>query len=100
MQAAQPDTIDGTAAMCSLAENTHRPQMTSVSCNAAYKNVIEEWADSVGQWGGSCTCPDGGMYWVGDNRDNCETLACIGGISGPCNKYTGKWSLRRVTCTT
>ena len=35
--------------------------------------------DGVGGWGGECTCPDGSTYEVGDNKDSCGSLACIGG---------------------
>ena len=41
-------------------------------------------APHVGMWGGSCTCPDGQSYWVGDNIDLCASLACVGGVSGAC----------------
>jgi len=39
---------------------------------------------SVGGWGGICTCPNGEVYEVGDNFDNCKTLACEGGAPGEC----------------
>jgi len=61
-------------------------------------NVVEEKARGVGGWGGSCTCPDGSVYQVGDNYDYCDSLACNGGISGACNKVHGEWSYRKVTC--
>lgn len=41
-------------------------------------NVYEKMAN-VGTYGGECTCPDGQVYKVGDNRDHCGSLACIGG---------------------
>jgi len=55
-------------------------------------------AHDVGEWGGSCTCPGGSVYYVGDNIDSCGSLACIGGTPGPCNKYAGKWSRNKVYC--
>merc|ERR1719195_728243 len=61
-------------------------------------NVVEEKAQGVGGWGGSCTCPDGSVYQVGDNFDYCDSLACHGGISGTCNRVHGEWSYRKVTC--
>jgi len=61
-------------------------------------NVVEENAEGVGGWGGSCTCPDGSVYQVGDNYDHCGTLACIGGVSGECHRIHGDWSYQRVTC--
>ena len=57
-------------------------------------------APGVGTHGGSCTCPGSGtQYWVGDNNDNCKSLACVGGTSGKCNEYKdNKWAGRKVTC--
>jgi len=59
-------------------------------------NIVEE--NQAGSWGGSCTCPDGSVYQVGDNDDYCGSLACVGGISGECNESDGPWSGRKVTC--
>jgi len=39
---------------------------------------------SVGGWGGTCTCPNGETYDVGDNGDACASLACVGGTEGQC----------------
>ena len=41
--------------------------------------------DGVGGWGGTCTCPSGEIYNVGDNNDFCASLACNGGVSGKCS---------------
>jgi hypothetical protein len=52
-----------------------------------------------GGWGGFCTCPNGQRYGVGDNNDNCESLACEGGMQSPCNKFVSdEWALRKVVC--
>ena len=61
-------------------------------------NVVEDNANGVGGWGGTCTCPDGQSYQVGDNNNNCENLACINGNAGECNRKFGPWSKRKVTC--
>lgn len=60
------------------------------------ENLVEE--NAAGGWGGSCTCPDGSVYQVGDNNDFCDSLACVGGVSGGCNRQHGVWSYRKVTC--
>ena len=52
----------------------------------------------VGGRGGTCRCPDGKTYEVGDNNDFCRTLACVGGEMIKCNNYYGRWSFRKVTC--
>ena len=50
------------------------------------RNEVIENSPGVGGWGGSCTCPDGQVYQVGDLKDDCGTLACEGGVSGTCNE--------------
>jgi len=42
--------------------------------------------ENAGFWGGTCTCPDGQLYEVGDNNDGCKSLACVGGEAGDCKK--------------
>ncbi|KAL1508522.1 hypothetical protein AB1Y20_004622 [Prymnesium parvum] len=64
----------------------------------ASRNAVEEGVAAVGVWGGTCTCPDGNVYLVGDNLDKCATMACVGGEAGPCNHYTSTWAQRKVTC--
>ena len=69
-----------------------------VDYNNFVGNVVEENASGVGGWGGECRCPDGQTYLVGDNDDTCGSLACVNGVSGDCNKYSGAWSGRKVIC--
>ena len=60
-------------------------------------------ANKAGVWGGTCTCPDGQQYQVGDNGNFCGSLACTGGVSGACHKNDkGPWAANRqkVTCAT
>ena len=62
--------------------------------------MVEENAATleVGVWGGTCSCPDGNSYQVGDNNDFCMSLACINGQMVNCHRKSGKWSRRRVRC--
>ena len=54
---------------------------------------------SVGNFGGTCTCPSGASFWVGSQDDDCSTLACIGGKSGECTKTeSDKWKQKQVVC--
>lgn len=64
------------------------------------QSTTVQTTEEAGTFGGSCTCPDGQVYQVGDNHDNCGSLACVGGVSGPCNKYDGEWSKKKVVCGT
>ena len=52
----------------------------------------------LGTWGGTCRCPDGKEYEVGDNGDGCGSIACVNGQMVNCNKTDGPWSGRKVTC--
>ena len=62
-------------------------------------HVLDGQADGVGLWGGSCTCPDGAVYLVGDNADMCGSLACVGGVAGECNEwFSYEWAYRKVVC--
>eukprot|EP00967_Tisochrysis_lutea_P120295 scaffold197102_cov26-Tisochrysis_lutea.AAC.1 len=47
-------------------------------------NKVEHNVAGVGTWGGTCICPNGEVFQVGDNGDGCASIACIGGISGEC----------------
>ena len=52
----------------------------------------------VGGYGGTCLCPDGRTYEVGDNNDHCKTIQCVNGEMINCNHKRGIWSERKVTC--
>lgn len=64
------------------------------------QNIVEENAPNAGGWGGTCTCPDGAVYQVGDNNDNCASLSCINGVSGTCGSNNPGGGGVRVTCAT
>ena len=64
-------------------------------------NLVETGIPNIGEFGGSCTCPDGQVYEVGDNNDHCGSLACVGGVEGTCMKVPNRTRIgRRVTCIT
>jgi len=76
------------------------------SCDAYFKlegaaciaNDNHRKEDGLGGWGGTCTCPSGESYKVGDNGDSCGSLACEGGEAGACTKANGNWSGMKATC--
>lgn len=53
---------------------------------------------NAGDWGGTCTCPDGSEYFVGDSMNHCGSLACVGGWQGVCHRAYGPWSGMRAVC--
>ena len=58
-----------------------------------------ETSGGGGTNGGKCTCPDGQTYWVGDNNNNCASLACVGGTHGSCDKLVDdKGKNKKVVC--
>jgi hypothetical protein len=50
------------------------------------KPNVYERVGGVGAWGGTCTCPDGQVYQVGDYNNYCGSLACIGGTPSQCEQ--------------
>jgi hypothetical protein len=50
--------------------------------------------------GGFCICPNGKKYGIGDNNDDCKSLACEGGVQySKCNGHADpQWSHKRVVC--
>ena len=73
-------------------------------CKAGFKSnhYHDKLAPGTGEWGGSCTCPDGQTYQVGDlwgkEKGGCDALACHGGLAGECHRSAGPWSKKSVTC--
>jgi hypothetical protein len=78
-------------------------------------NVVTEDITNVGEMGGFCYCPDGTAYQVGHNKNQCESLACVGGDPGDCSpqsdySYSGgyrgsytqtqsdAWKYKKVVC--
>ena len=61
-------------------------------------NIVQNYAHSAGTWGGTCLCPDGNSYQVGDDGDSCGSLACVNGAMLNCNRMDGEWSKRKVIC--
>jgi hypothetical protein len=75
------------------------PNTSTSACDGPKVNVVEELSEFAGDWGGSCTCPDGQIYEVGDNNwKGCGQIACVGGVAGKCSEFKGPWSRRRVFC--
>jgi hypothetical protein len=83
---------------CEREEKVERQGM-KVTC--ARGNYYRRDANT-GVYGGECTCPDGKKYLVGDNGDDCATLACEGGTwdSGACMPRSTDWERvnMKVTC--
>jgi hypothetical protein len=85
---------------------------TQVGWRPSYPAVQDVYAidfSKAGRWGGTCLCPDGITYGVGDSYDGCATFSsttnCLGGtIVGKCNKRgeavsaIGGWSGGSVVC--
>ena len=57
-------------------------------CDGPRENEYVKAVPGIGGWGGSCTCPDGQVYQVGDLDGKCGSLACYGGVSGECLEWS------------
>ena len=62
-------------------------------------NVVD-WTmgTPIGVWGGTCTCPDGRVYLVGDEGNMCASVGCDGGIQGDCPGGETEGAFRKVVC--
>ena len=96
------DATDAADASAATSASQHSaPPPAPANCDGPsvneYSGSKDAPAPSTGNWGGTCTCPDGGVYDVSDipgsaTGEGCESLACHGGLPGKCNKYSGPWS--------
>ena len=84
------DSLSLAQSVISLAQSvtgsSPAPPLLNSPPSPPHEDRIEENAADVGVWGGTCTCPSGVSYQVGDHFDFCASLACIGGATGPCHK--------------
>ena len=87
--------LPGASAQAVQVTGPIRPPSPPQPCTS---NQVQQSAPDVGAWGGTCTCPDGGVYLVGDNFDSCASLACVGGVSGSCEKNNPGGEHVKVTC--
>ena len=73
--------------------------LCTVLCNLFLGTNWYRRDNGTGTWGGTCKCPDGQVYQVADNYDNCKSLACEGGSSGQCSQNIPSYAQHmRVTC--
>jgi hypothetical protein len=64
-----------------------------------YNNVVKEDVSGIGGNGGICRCPNGMVYDVGDYNNNCEDLACDGGVVQSCEGTYKEYRVgRKVEC--
>ena len=91
----QNDNMMRTTFLCpQLPERKHNNRLV-------VNHVLDGQENGVGLWGGTCTCPDGAVYLVGDNGDLCGSLACVNGVAGKCNEwFSYEWAYRKVVCAT
>ena len=62
-------------------------------------NLVEKNVVSAGGWSGTCTCPDGESYKVGDKNSGCSILACENGISSGCSSSDLSGKYTKVICS-
>ena len=73
---------------------------TNKSNKGCNNNKVQENFDGIGKNGGTCRCPDGEEYEVGENESEGGVLACENGVSdgGIDLNGNGAWSHRKVIC--
>ena len=86
-QVSSPGSANATQAVVAAAGTFAKRQLGLEASDQEDK--VEHDVPGVGGWGGSCTCPSGAVYLVGDNNDYCGSLACVDGEPGECISETG-----------
>jgi len=61
-------------------------------------NEVINDVEGVGEYGGTCVCPNGERYQVGAYENDCNRLACFNGEAHSCSASAGIWSHRKVIC--
>jgi hypothetical protein len=70
------------------------------SCCCAVTYDYYRKVPGVGGWGGTCNCPSGKTYPVGDYENNCASIACIGGYPSKCERvFKQERAGMAVTCS-
>lgn len=77
----------------------------AVAARLPAPNTVERNVPGVRGYGGTCTCPSGHAYQVGETggcfMDSCangECLACVGGVPGKCSSHNPGGAGVKVTC--
>ena len=92
-------SLDGSGGQM-LSCNRKKGPWTGKTVTCAVRFMLDKHTKnrSKGKWGGDYRCPSGKVYEVGDNRDNCKTLAGKGGEMLNCFEHEGRWSYKQVVC--
>merc|ERR1719203_1120644 len=77
--------VGGMPIKCNNESDPSRSGM-QVTCAGPPEENIYRSIEGVGGWSGTCTCPDGQQYHVGDMNEACQDMACVGGVPGQCEK--------------
>ena len=98
---AQGILVSLSSIICVLLELSRLPIVLSNECGkGSYGSNNYEDDPTAGSFGGACKCGDGKVYPVGGGSD-CGSVAqnCVNGEQiGDCNKTSGIWSNKSVTC--
>lgn len=92
--------VNGTSGECIEGDFSGMKRKLICSRTDEPTNLVEKNVKEVGEWSGTCTCPNGEVYKVGDNNDSCGSLACVNGKSGQCIEGDFSGAKTRVTCAT
>jgi Ca2+-binding EF-hand superfamily protein len=57
------------------------------------------WQEDIGEWGSTCLCPNGDLYYSGCLDHSCSNLACFMGKPGRVQRTAGPWSHRVTACS-
>jgi hypothetical protein len=57
------------------------------------------WQEDIGEWGSTCLCPNGDVYFSGCLDQRCASYACLNGKPGRIQRTAGPWSHKVTVCS-
>jgi hypothetical protein len=81
-----------------IGDSAKNAELTQFMQTSSDHFLLETSTPGVGGWGGTCTCPDGTVYQVGDYHNSCASIACINGIPGECGTNNPGGASVQATC--
>lgn len=90
---------NGTSSGCTRDDNSGSRKKMICSRNDEPTNLVVKNDKNAGGWSGTCKCPDGESYKVGDKHTGCRALACEGGVSSECNRNDSSGKYTKVICS-
>ena len=90
---------NGISSGCTRNDKSGSRKKMICSLNDVPTNLVVKNDKDAGGWSGTCKCPDGESYKVGDKHTGCRALACEGGVSSGCDRNDTSGKYTKVICS-